>query len=112
MFEAAGIDALTGLALLYAAALVGLTTALVHMVWQVSLRTSRFEWRGAVVSSAIIIAVLGAALFVSGSIRSWASVELIFVLATASLLGGALFGRFVGWVGRAIVNKSSPRSYR
>lgn len=112
MFEAAGIDAFTGLALIYATVLVGLLSALIHLVWQVSLRSSSFEWRGAVVSSAILIGLLGVVLFATGGVITWAGARLLFVLATASLLGGALLGRFVGWIGRLILNKSSARAYR
>jgi hypothetical protein len=112
MFQSAGIDALSGLALLYATVLIGLTNTLVHLVWQVALRTKRFEWRGAVVSSAILIGVLSGVLLATGGIESWAGARLFFVLATVSLLGGALLGRFLGWIARLVLNKSSGRAYR
>lgn len=109
-FQAAGIDPFTAIGLLMATILVGFITALVHMVWQVALRTSRFEWRGAIVSSGIIIGCLGALLLIERA--SWAQARLFWVLATASLLGGALVGRFLGWLARLIITKSSARAYR
>ena len=111
MFEAAGIDALSGLALIFVTCVLGGISVLVHLFWQLALRTSKFGWRGALASSTVLIFVMGAGLLIFGGVTSYADLGVLLMLATIAVVGGALVGSLVGVGVRLLITKSSERGY-